>query len=116
MLRETVQKIFISESLTQRNKKLFNQCVKAKKEKKFKFPWTSSGKILLRKDSSHPAIQIKNANDHYKHIYNLKDPGRVLTGSFEASFDQDFDYTTLNIDNNRGRGRGRSQASAGSRS
>ena len=58
------QKIYISESLTQRNKKLFNRCLQVfKRELNYKFLWTSNGKILLRKDGSHPVIKINNEAD-----------------------------------------------------
>ena len=52
-------RIFVSESLTQRKKKeLFRKPLYAKKDKGFKFIWTS-GKIL-RKDENSDAIQVSN--------------------------------------------------------
>jgi len=57
-------KIFINKSLTQRNKELFKDCLKVKKDKGFKFLWTNGGKIFMRKDHSEGSrvIQITNAN------------------------------------------------------
>ena len=43
-------KIYISESLTQKNRELFQKCLQMKKAHKFKFIWTNAGKIYLRKD------------------------------------------------------------------
>jgi repressor of nif and glnA expression len=43
-------KIFINESLTESNKALFKECIKAKKDEDYKFIWVSNGiKIFLRK-------------------------------------------------------------------
>jgi hypothetical protein len=57
------RKIFIVESLTQQNRKLFNKCLQVRREKNFKYIWTSSGKILLRKDESSPTVSVANWND-----------------------------------------------------
>ena len=55
------QKIYISESPTQHNKKSFNRCLQVfKSELNYKFLWTSNGNILLRKDSSHPVMKINS--------------------------------------------------------
>ena len=62
----------------------------------------------MRKDSSDSAIQVKNENDLYKHIYNLKDPGRALLACVEAGFDRDciimgdFNINLLKIDSHLG--------------
>lgn len=74
-VRESPQSLFISESLTQRNRKLFNKCLEAKKDLKFKFLWTSNGKILLRKDEHNPAKLISNE----KHLKKVIDQHRINT-------------------------------------
>ena len=43
-------RIFINESLTQSNKKLFKNCPEVKKDKGIKFLSTSGSKIFMRKD------------------------------------------------------------------
>lgn len=64
--RVAEQKIFIAESLTQRNKKLFADCLNAKHDLNFKYIWTSSGKILLRKNDDSPARLISCDRDLVK--------------------------------------------------
>ena len=64
--RVAEQKIFIAESLTQRNKKLFVDCLNAKHDLNFKYIWTSSGKILLRKNDDSPARLISCDRDLVK--------------------------------------------------
>ena len=54
-------RFFLAESLTQTNKYLFNETLKVKKELHFKFMWTSNGRIHLRKDTTHPVIDITSA-------------------------------------------------------
>ena len=56
-------RIFINESDTQSNKELFKDCLKVKKDKGFKFSWTSEGKIFTRKDKHEGSkvTQITNA-------------------------------------------------------
>lgn len=60
MVRMEERKIFITESLTQQNRKLFNRCQQAKRDLDFKFIWTKNGKILMRKDTDSPALSITN--------------------------------------------------------
>lgn len=60
--------IYINESLTESNKALFKECVKAKKEMGFTFIWTSNGKIFLRKDEHSPVIHIKSKDDIVKKL------------------------------------------------
>ena len=55
--------IYINESLTERNKELFNECVKFKKDLKFLYIWTSNGKIYLRKTQDSPVILVNNKDD-----------------------------------------------------
>ncbi|XP_028414768.1 uncharacterized protein LOC114537858 [Dendronephthya gigantea] len=61
--RFTDRKIYIVESLTNQNRKLFNKCLEVRREKNFKYIWTSSGKILLRKNESSPTIPVVNWRD-----------------------------------------------------
>jgi len=61
--RHRDQKIFISESLTRRNKDLMKECVKKKKDLNYKFLWSKYGKILMRKDSSSPVFTITSYDD-----------------------------------------------------
>jgi hypothetical protein len=49
LARTSVNHIYISESLTPRNRTLFNECLKFKKEHNYKFIWTQNGHIYLRK-------------------------------------------------------------------
>ncbi|XP_022808132.1 uncharacterized protein LOC111345120 [Stylophora pistillata] len=44
-------KIYIAESLTERNRMLFKDCLKVKKDMEFKFIWTLNGKIFMEKSS-----------------------------------------------------------------
>ena len=57
------QKIFIAESLTQKNKLLFNKCLDVKRDPNYKYLWTSSGKILIRRDASSPVIHLQSEMD-----------------------------------------------------
>ena len=61
--RHSERKIFISESLTKKNRELFNKCLKAKKDLNFRFIWTKYGKISLRKDADNRAVTINNDMD-----------------------------------------------------
>lgn len=65
--RQPSQQIYISESLTKKNRELFNASLKAKKSHRFKFIWTSYGKICLRRDANSPVITIKSFDDLRKH-------------------------------------------------
>jgi hypothetical protein len=56
-------KIFINENLSQKNKKLFSACLKFKKDHGYKFIWTQSGNIYLRKDGDNPRVHIKDLKD-----------------------------------------------------
>jgi hypothetical protein len=55
--------IYINESLSQRNKDLFNKSLKVKRDLGFKYIWTNSGKIYLRKDNDFDARLIKFPED-----------------------------------------------------
>jgi hypothetical protein len=56
-------KIYIAESLTQKNKDLFNKSLEMKYSMKYKFIWTVQGKIYLRKDSTTPKMIISSMRD-----------------------------------------------------
>ena len=56
-------KIFISESLTSKNKALFSRCLQLKKNLNFKFIWTSNGTIFLRKNEHSEYIRISSHKD-----------------------------------------------------
>jgi hypothetical protein len=59
-------KIYIVESFTQKNRKLLKECIKAKNDLNFKFTWTTSGRILMRKEVNSPVIQIRSHADLQK--------------------------------------------------
>ena len=50
--------IFVSESLSQRNRNLFKECLNFKRMHGFKFIWTQQGRTYLRKDINTPARLI----------------------------------------------------------
>ncbi|XP_028409265.1 uncharacterized protein LOC114531859 [Dendronephthya gigantea] len=56
-------RIYISESLSPKNKDLFGKCLKFKRDHGFKFIWTHSGRIYLRKDKDSPAHIISKVQD-----------------------------------------------------
>lgn len=58
--QQLTDKIFINENLTRKNKKLFNSCPRIKKDKGYKFIWTSSGKVYLRKNEVNLLIHIES--------------------------------------------------------
>ena len=60
--RTSEHNIYISQSLTKRNRDLFNDCLKARKVINFKYAWTQGGKIIMRKDHNSVAISNLNAN------------------------------------------------------
>lgn len=52
--------IFVSEQLTSKNARLFFLARELTRNKKYKFCWTSFGKIFIRKDEGSPIIRINN--------------------------------------------------------
>ena len=70
--RASDNSIYISESLTETNKKLFKSALSCRKEFKYRFIWTSLGRIYLRKDDSSPALLIRDEGD----IAKLQQHGR----------------------------------------
>ena len=59
-------KIYLAESLTERNRILFKDCLKVKKDMEFKFIWTLNGKIFMRKDKDSAVHHINNKGDLQK--------------------------------------------------
>ena len=64
-------KIYLAESLTERNRMLFKDCLKVKIKRRiwsFKFIWTLyiNGKIFIRKDKDFPVHLIANKEDLQK--------------------------------------------------
>ena len=55
--------IFISESLTSKNKELFKDCLKFKKDHSFRYIWTQSGCIYLKKNKDLPTHVISSKED-----------------------------------------------------
>lgn len=63
MARHSDNHIYINESLSPKNKELFKECLKLKREMNFKFIWTHYGRIYLRKDANSPAKAVSNQKD-----------------------------------------------------
>ena len=62
----STNRIFVSESLTEMNKNLFNKCLKVRRDLGFKLIWTHMGKIKLRKDERSPVVNIHSIDDIQK--------------------------------------------------
>ena len=60
---QSMNKVYINENLTRKNKELFNSTLKIKKEKGFKYIWTNQGRIYLRKNEASSPVHIKNQSD-----------------------------------------------------
>ena len=58
-----VRKIFTNESLTQKNKGLFTDCLKFKKYHSYKFLWTNAGKIFFRRNADSQVIPVNSSAD-----------------------------------------------------
>ena len=56
-------KIYVNESLTEKNKELFKLCLKCKRDYSYKFLWTNAGRICLRKNLSSPVIPVNCTDD-----------------------------------------------------
>lgn len=56
-------KIYISESLSPRNREIFKACLKFKERNYFKYIWTQQGRIYLRKNSDTPTRIITCQDD-----------------------------------------------------
>lgn len=64
-------RVYINESLTQSNKNLLSKCLKLKRDSKFKFLWTISGKIMLRQREDSRVFCIQSEKDLNKLIDDL---------------------------------------------
>ena len=62
-------RMYISESLSPRNRELFNEAYKLKNDLEYKFLWTSNGRVFLRATEVSPVIFI-NSLDLVKKIRN----------------------------------------------
>ncbi len=60
------KKIFINENLTNQSKALLFKANTQRKEKEWKFIWTSNGNIYLRKDEGSPIMHIRDERDLVK--------------------------------------------------
>ena len=60
---EAKSRIFVNESLTEENRRVFNECLKFRREKKFAFIWTSNGITYMRKNKDSNAIVVKSMED-----------------------------------------------------
>ncbi|XP_077864342.1 polycystin-1-like protein 2 [Saccoglossus kowalevskii] len=56
-------RIYINENLTPTNKQIFFEANQRRNEKRWKFIWTTNGKIYTRKEAGHPAIRIAKLGD-----------------------------------------------------
>ena len=56
-------KIYVSESLSQRNRELFKDCLKFKRDYYFNYIWTQTGWIFLRKDRYSPSRLVTSKRD-----------------------------------------------------
>ena len=63
LTRVTEHRIFIGESLTKQNRRLFNLCLEQRNRLKYRYIWTSAGRIFLRKDESSPVISVLTLKD-----------------------------------------------------
>lgn len=61
--RFSENKIYVSESLSPRNKAVFKECLEFKNKFGFKFIWTQQGRTYIRKDADSPARLIKKKVD-----------------------------------------------------
>ena len=59
-------KISLAESLTERNRMLFKDCLKVKKDMEFKFIWTLNGKIFMRKYKDSVVHHMNSKEDLHK--------------------------------------------------
>ena len=51
------------ESLTAKNKELFKECLKFRRENDFKYIWTNQGRIYLRQNKDSPSKVITSQAD-----------------------------------------------------
>ena len=56
-------KIYVSESITAKNKELFKECLKFRRKNDFKYIWTNQGRIYLRQNKDSPSKAITSQAD-----------------------------------------------------
>ena len=56
-------KIYLADSLTEKNRELFKESLAAKKNLESKFIWTNNGRIYLRENNDSPILHIKSKDD-----------------------------------------------------
>lgn len=61
--KSSINQIYINESLTKENRKLFYWCLQYKKNEGFKYLWTKNGVILLKKNDTGTTIVINKQED-----------------------------------------------------
>ena len=61
--RLSENKLYISESLSPRNRDLFKECRKFKRDQSYKFIWTHNGRVYLRRNKDSPARLISCKED-----------------------------------------------------
>ena len=77
-------KVFINESLTAYRRSLFGKIQAYRRQFKFKFIWTTNGKILLRKSESSPVYSFTTEEEFQKFII------------LQTSVTNNLSYTTFN--------------------
>lgn len=55
--------IYVNEHLTPLNKSLYGKTREAAKKSGYRYVWVKNGKIFVRKDDTHPALNIKSTTD-----------------------------------------------------
>ena len=60
---EAKKMYIINESLTQKNKELFKDCLTFRKYHSYKFLWTNAGKIFVRRDVDSPVMPVYSSVD-----------------------------------------------------
>ena len=66
----SASKITFKENLTVNRKMLYDAAVDAKRDLKYKFLWTTQGRIRLRQDSESPVITVSSLFDLRKIGYS----------------------------------------------
>jgi len=65
------KKVYINESLSKQNKRLFNSCLEYKKANRYKYIWTKNGKTFLKQGDESDVIVIGKERDLLQ--YNITD-------------------------------------------
>lgn len=68
---DRIEPIYISESLTPQNKKIYAMARKFSMENSYKFCWTTHGNIYLRKEEGSKAVRVFNEEDLNKLASNM---------------------------------------------